>query len=213
MAQTIVWSVVDSKDAVLKSAYPDSNFNETLLNIGTAASGKGNPVLWARGIIDITIPTGITITTNSKIEFYQQGRSRAGSKDATLARITQAAWTETGTTWNKYDGTNNWTTAGGDVSTPTVAFTFPDADGVWITMTGTETQTYLQDAVTSRSGVCRMRLKFAVESDEDREFSIASSEYSPVSLIPKITVDYTGATTQTKTLTGVANIAAVGEAI
>ena len=40
MAQTIVWSVVDSKDAVLKSAYPDSNFNETLLNIGTAASGK-----------------------------------------------------------------------------------------------------------------------------------------------------------------------------
>jgi len=32
-------------------------------------------------------------------------------------RLTKSNWTETGATWNKYDGTNAWTTAGGDYTT------------------------------------------------------------------------------------------------
>jgi hypothetical protein len=36
-----------------------------------------------------------------------------GSVAGSICRITQAGWTQ-GATWNKYDGTNAWATAGGD---------------------------------------------------------------------------------------------------
>src|SRR5262249_4200212 len=45
-------------------------------------------------------------------------------------RVTQPGWTETGATWNRYDGITPWTTPGGDVdATSGIAFTPPQAPG------------------------------------------------------------------------------------
>lgn len=78
------------------------------------------------------------------------GLNGSGGWAGTVYRLTQPAWTQAGATWNKYDGTNNWATAGGDYSTPSVAFTSPLSGATSYTFP--DIKTIVQDAIDNRSG-------------------------------------------------------------
>lgn len=72
-----------------------------------------------RTLLQFTIPT--TIPSNAQVQsadlalgLYQTGTSTAQEVD--VYHLTRA-WTSS-VTWTKYDGTNSWTTAGGDYATP-----------------------------------------------------------------------------------------------
>src|SRR5262245_21763157 len=76
-------------------------------------------------------------------------------------RVTQPGWTETGATWNRYDGTHTWATPGGDVDAtsgipfapPVVSgpFAFPDLTAL------------CRDAIAARGG----RLDLLIQQDTE----------------------------------------------
>src|SRR5262249_22619729 len=76
-------------------------------------------------------------------------------------RVTQPGWTETGATWNRYDGTHTWATPGGDVDAtsgipfapPVVSgpFAFPDLTAL------------CRDAIAARGG----RLGLLIQQDTE----------------------------------------------
>lgn len=74
--------------------------------------------------------------------------------NARMSRCTRAAtWTEMGVTWNKYDGVNAWTDAGGDfddVAPPVLVYAEALGTG-WHTIEGLEE--LAQDALVERGGL------------------------------------------------------------
>ena len=66
-----------------------------------------------------------------------------------IKRCTRTNWVEASATWNKYDGTNTWTTAGGDTAAPEISL----GD---ITTTGWKSfdvKTLVDDAWDNRAGI------------------------------------------------------------
>jgi hypothetical protein len=65
-------------------------------------------------------------------------------------RVTQPRWTETGATWNRYDGTVPWNSPGGDIdATSGIAFAPPTAPGPFAFPDFTA---LCQDAIAARGG-------------------------------------------------------------
>lgn len=121
------------------------NFNQPTTNYGSAAYTYAPRVQYigaeksmlGRWITNFDISTlaGKTLTA-AKLRFYSAGWFAAAA--ATIYRCTRPiTWTEYGVCWNFYDGTNGWSTPGGDYdgTTPTpVGFTTPE--GGWFEVTG-----------------------------------------------------------------------------
>ena len=173
-----------AKDTWIDSALSNSNFGtDVIIGIGHNTKLPGS----RRGLIDwdiSSIPAGSRILSTSKIEtnvttgiFLSDG--------FTIHRITQTAWTEGGATWNKYDGTNNWASTGGDFSTPTVPYTGPSGLGIH-TITGTDLASFLQDALDNRVGIARMLFKHDLEN----VISIYDIDSSGGTIAPKLTIDF-----------------------
>lgn len=85
-----------------------------------------------RGIVQFdlsSIPGNATITSSI---FTLTGRGSMGSSPLmALHRVTRD-WTEAGSTWNTYDGSNNWTTAGGDYDATADATMTPGSQGAGV---------------------------------------------------------------------------------
>jgi hypothetical protein len=65
-------------------------------------------------------------------------------------RVTQPGWTETGATWNRYDGTRTWATPGGDIdATSGIAFAPPGAPGPFAFP---DLTALCRDAIAARGG-------------------------------------------------------------
>ena len=78
-----------------------------------------------------SIPSNATINTatlKSKVYSYVVGSP--GGRTVYAYRLTNS-WTETGSTWNKRDGINNWGTAGGDYATSGGASSTVPSVGSW----------------------------------------------------------------------------------
>lgn len=117
-----------NKDNYLDEASPTVNQStDTRLVAGSFGAG-GNAY---RPIINFTTPN--ISGTISKIDLYMyQTNNYSGSATLEVHEVTQTAWTEAGSTWNKYDGTNNWATAGGDFSATVVNTFGPPGVGSWV---------------------------------------------------------------------------------
>jgi hypothetical protein len=76
------------------------------------------------------LPAMATVSAAAFTLTFDGGAPTVGAT-YTANRVTRAAWTEAAT-WNKYDGTNNWTTPGGDY-TATNAATVVYASGSVLT--------------------------------------------------------------------------------
>lgn len=77
------------------------------------------------------------------------------SSTLTIRRLTRTNWVETEATWLVYKSGSNWSSAGGDVSTPTAAFEFDGA----IPCTITGLAELVQDAIDNRSGILAIRIE------------------------------------------------------
>src|SRR5262249_21225369 len=77
-------------------------------------------------------------------------------------RVTQPGWTETGATWNRYDGITPWATPGGDVdATSGIAFTPPPASGPFAFPDLTP---LCEDAIAARGGQLDMLIRQDMET-------------------------------------------------
>jgi parallel beta-helix repeat protein len=70
---------------------------------------------------DLSSISGRTVT-DATLHMYRWQKYRTGSLDADVHRVTQS-WVESSATWNKYDGTHNWASAGGDFDATVIAST------------------------------------------------------------------------------------------
>ena len=72
-----------------------------------------------RGVLsfDISAAAVSPAISSATLSVYSDGSGDTpGTSTFTAKRLTRTNWTEAGVTWNRYDGTNNWTTAGGDAT-------------------------------------------------------------------------------------------------
>ena len=180
------------KDSYMDSVNPNTNYGNVTIKMGVAVvvDQKG---LQARAIgnFDVSILSGKTI--NSAV-LYRSFQGGVGTNVAcTVYRCTRpATWTEAGVTWNKYDGTNVWTAAGGDMdgTTPTpVAFQTGDNP-----LTGLVN--FVTDALNNRNGIVSLILRLDNESPGESHWiaweNQEQSSGSPLNLPWYLQVNYVG---------------------
>jgi hypothetical protein len=135
------------------------------------------------------LPASATLTA-ATLQLYQFSHIN-GTPEARIYRITQSAWTELGSNWDKYDGVTGWTTDGGDfdLTTPAPISWFIQATNGSF---GINVLGHAQDAYTNRSKQLHMLLKLLDDLVVDNEVGYYySRDYTTVpSRQPKLTVTY-----------------------
>jgi hypothetical protein len=176
----------DTKDCTLSQSAPTTNYNGTDYFANTIMVQSQTGSQNERGIFgfDASAISSSATISSAKLNIYFDLAS-GGSSDRTIMayRLTQTGWTSAGATWNTYDGTNAWTTPGGDYTvtggTSTVA---PGSQGQWMSLDVTD---IVQYAVTNSGGMVNILLK---DSSEDSSSSVWTNFNSrlagPVSSLP-----------------------------
>jgi len=102
----------DSNDAYIDEANATTNYGTTSsLHVGTDAAIKHRKILLKPAVT--SLPVGHTLTS-AKLRLHC--KSTTGTAPALKAHRALLTWTEAGVTWNKYDGSSDWTTAGAAAS-------------------------------------------------------------------------------------------------
>ena len=198
MASITITGTTDIQDAFVFSTSPTTNFNDPNISMGEATAPFDGTV--ARAFIKFAltgVPAGSTINS-ATMSLYIDSNLASNTRDLNVYRLLRA-WTETGVTWNKYDGTNDWGTAGAaNTSTDREAANIgsvsvlsgPSADTEYqVTLTAAKIQEMISGGVFTNNGFL---LQMSTESDDYHSFR--SSEYAvDTTKIPKLVIDYTPA--------------------
>jgi len=206
MASPLIVQPAD-KDTLLNLTLPTYNYG-----ISSLLSLRDTNLNAQRTILEFDIsglPAGATLVSATLQIYYYGYDTGTGNidpvgKTAWAYKQTRANWAEgtstgaesgDGATWNTYDGTNNWTTAGGDfvTSNPAGGSTIFPASFGWMSW---DVLAIVQDAYDG-SIAAELLVKFPTENQASGARSRAlfrSSEYvTDTSLRPKLTIEYTAA--------------------
>ncbi len=181
-------------DASMEQAQPDHNYGFQE-GVGHRLQYAGEAkVSWRRAIgnFDVSALAGATI--NSAKLVREVSNIVNPGVEAKLSRCTRpSTWTEGGVTWNKWDGTTDWTTAGGDFDDPgppgAITYTEPSSTGEHEIL---GLKAFVEDALDNRGGIVSIITRLWDEDPEvHTEYSWRSKEYG--SNIWRLVVDYTPA--------------------
>jgi hypothetical protein len=182
-------------DAYMMGAPPelkDVNFGDvTTIRLGISYDG-GVKSFWYRPIGNFDVSALAEASLNSAKLVREMSFATSGGVASKLSRCTRpAAWTEDGVTWNKYDGTNDWTAGGGDFDDtgPPAVIDYTEPSGA-----GTHELAgllgFVQDALDNRNGIVSIIIRLADESPGvSQRFDWRSKEYG--SDIWRLVIDYT----------------------
>jgi hypothetical protein len=201
-----------SADTKMRSNVPTTN-DGTLNTLGVGENNASAQIIRSLVQFDLSSIASNATINSATLSVFEQGTDLTDNTRSFDVFRTLRAWTETGATWNTYDGTNNWTTAGcggagtdynstslGSVSLPNP----PAAEGTQYDVTlNTALIKELIDGTMTNNGFI---LKMQTETNDlhnlySREASGAQAGYKPV-----LTIDYTipgGAIVATRALLGV----------
>lgn len=156
---------------------------------------------WALLYFDLTsIPSTVTVT-GATLSLYSHGGVNRGGRTHEVDLVTRS-WTEgnggaaSGATWNTYDGTNNWTSPGGDYGDMSASATTPGSDG-WVQFSAGAMATHVHAWVTGSSpnygwGVWDS----ALDTDTRYQTQYYSREYTAdATLRPKVVVTFSTTST------------------
>lgn len=178
-------------DNCLNETAPNQNYGTlTYIMLGSYEN------LRRRGIdkfdFSADIPAGATINSATFSLYYYGNYVDPVGRTYWAYKLTRTDWTELGSTWNKYDGTNNWTTAGGDyvTSDPAGGSAVVPATFGWMNW---DVQAIVQDAVDNVGRVAHFLIRDETEGAGANFISyFYSKEYTTdTSLRPKLYIDYT----------------------
>jgi uncharacterized repeat protein (TIGR01451 family) len=140
------------------------------------------------------IPAGATIQS-AVMELYYASTRVSSSEALRVHRLTRS-WTELGATWRTYDGTNNWVTQGGDYDPAVVASANLDGTvNVWKQWSITSLVQSWANGTFTNYGV--LLESPAATGNNERRFN--SSESTPTTLRPKLTITYVASDLSTTT--------------
>lgn len=101
--------VYPSKDAWIVERSPTTNYGASgRLYVGTYTDTDQNH----RSLLEFDLSPISEPVVGATLYMYRQYKYGYQSLSVDLHRITRS-WTENGATWNSYDGTNPWASAGG----------------------------------------------------------------------------------------------------
>lgn len=176
-------------DTYITNTAATTNYgNEVLLLCGTVhVAGVDS---YSRTLIefDITgLPNALAMT-NAVISLRMATNGiAAGGGTFTVYGLTRTNWTETGVTWNKYDGTTNWTTAGGDyTATSSTSGAFTSAD----TNIQLSVEQLIYDAKAAGQSVLNIILVGPEIVGSSNYVALRSSGDSTANLRPALSVTY-----------------------
>jgi hypothetical protein len=166
-------TIYPSADSTMLFQSPDSNYGSLESIEEGAFYAGGVKALLRRSIVNFDV-SAIASRTITAAKVIRTVWSRTGSGEpATVYRCTRpSTWTEGGVTWNRYDGTNLWTAAGGDYdgSTPTpVGYSLPGAVGE---MEITGLAGFVTDAIASRGNIVSMIFRLDDEGPGSTQWHI-----------------------------------------
>jgi hypothetical protein len=183
--------------------YIDKNIPTTNNNAETAIEVNAYSASIIRhGLVRFTLPGVLSgATINSATLTLTTKFANSGGQTVGAYRCLKA-WTEGGATWNKYDGSADWTTAGGydtsDASATLSASASNGAPDANIDLTGAN---LIADVQAWASGTTNngWLLKRTAESSDSLYVGFYTSEGTDGSR-PKLTVDYTAGGSSTTPL-------------
>lgn len=190
-ALTLQPNATDGIDTMLKANAATTNFGTDVdLEVGEL-TGNANFIRRVLIKFDLsTLPSDATI--NSATLSLRCVADLASSATTYRVYRLKRAWTETGATWNTYDGTNNWSTAGG--------FHADDCEQTDIgsrAFTATETLNEFKDfALTPTSkGALDLGNGWLIKADTELNdgYRFNSSDQATQANAPKLVIDYTEA--------------------
>lgn len=185
-----------TKDCGPKLSTPTTNRNLTTFFIGER-NDQSNSTERSLMAFDPTetpavgdsIPAGSTFNTVT-LRLYLTGDFCNNARTVSVFRMKQS-WTETGATWNTYDGTNSWQTAGmagandrelTDIGT--LALTASEANGYKeITLDAEKVQEWFDGDFTNEG------MMYKVDTEVDDGYQYVSR--SGASNNPELVIDYT----------------------
>jgi len=198
-----------NKRAKISPGSADSNFGSGDI---VCATSFGSLVY--RSLIGLTMPStpGGIISDIALVLTYRSNLN--GPSTVQLYPLTQNGWTESGVTWNKYDGTNNWTVAGAmsDVGSLTHSLTNRTTAGTdKYYLYGSSCNGTALSNITWGSTV-DLLLKWATESgSHDKEITYSGSDVGSAAVThPYLETTYTLAATLAETLTMTAGLSMMG---
>lgn len=173
-------------DARMVGAAPNNNYETDFLALNAHSANMTRTLFnWATSG---SIPAGSAVSSAS-LQLNSYSPVNLSDREAKFHPTTQA-WVESGVTYNKYDGTNNWASAGGDFDTGVV-------DTVTVTAT-TSTQTFtvtncVQENVSNGDDVDFI-MKWTDEAEAvQTSIAFRQGEYGTAAERPKLTINYISA--------------------
>ncbi|MBD3319217.1 DNRLRE domain-containing protein [Candidatus Woesearchaeota archaeon] len=185
----------DTRDAWFRGGNVNQN-RGTVSNLRVGRTTGVNNIRTAIAFNLSSIPD-VAIVNNALLELYFYNIPASDSTAAqnmAVHRIQQSPprdWQETLVTWNTYDGTNSWTSAGGDfnaTATDVVSISSADLNSFIAWNVTTDVQAFVQNSSLNFGWI----LKDNTESTNSIRRDFYSKEYSGnTSLLPRLTVNYT----------------------
>jgi len=153
----------------------------------------GNPE-WTRAILRwpaLPLPSNATLLS-ADLQLYMHTADTPDAMDVTVHRMT-TAWTELGSSWNDYDGSNAWNASGGGGDFDPIAF---DGVGGITTATGWYTWNVTPAAKDWWAGTAANHGILVRQANDDLRVSLGrkefySSDATNSSLRPRLVLTYT----------------------
>lgn len=115
MTKTATFS--PSADTIIASAAPDTNSSTTQALVAGNVFVTSDNIKRSLLRFDLSgVPSIAAVSAASLTLTDVSGYTVSAGSSFKVYRITQTSWTDTGVTWNKYDGSSTWT-KGGEFST------------------------------------------------------------------------------------------------
>lgn len=177
-------SSTNNGDCFIRSNAPTSNIDSDPMKVGW----RTGPVT-DHGLIKFTLPSIAGTISQVSLFLYMESNEDTQTQSIEVHQLTRD-FTSSLATWNTYDGTNNWTSAGGDYSGTVIHATNSVATSStqqWDLMGGSSTN----PLTLSFGDTVRLLLKRATESGTTATYDYASSENATPANRPYLQITYT----------------------
>ena len=177
-------------DAHIASDVPNTNRGTVAsADVGEYSGAVGRMLLK----FDLSSIPSSAVVSSATLTLTPVGDYSSNARTLSVYRCLRA-WTEAGVTWNKYDGTNAWGTAGADnttsdressaIGTLSVGASPTLNTGMDITLTASKIQEMVSGTFTNNGFVIR------VDTENADDIQWATSDHATAGYRPKLVIEY-----------------------